>query len=87
LPLELNNSLPQPDRGCAFQYFFESVFNSLFYKQYIGSYSLGNQVYSNVFYECPNFNRNTGVKGFIAPKIGLIQVMDTINAISYAIIK
>ncbi len=66
-------------------YFVEYVFNDLFYGRFIGNYKVGSQIYANVFYEYSDFNYNKQIVGILAPGIGLIEVKDSLNMVTYTL--
>lgn len=67
-------------------YFDEINFNRITFALYHGDYAIDSIIFKDVFYGYPNYS-NTEVKGFLAPRQGLIAVEEITKGLSYQIIK
>ncbi len=63
--------------------FFESVMNDNTYKQFIGITQINNKIYNNSFYEYDNLYNSEVAKAIFCPKIGVVNIKDSINRINW----
>jgi hypothetical protein len=59
--------------------FFESVINDNTYKQFIGTIQINNKIYNNTFYEYHNLYNSDVAKAIFCPKIGIVNIIDSLN--------